>query len=190
MIHLSRNLYGQQSIKNFMNFSLIKISRNQFVNTNRNCSIKMKLVKAPPLMVKTYQQKNEALKRVLSPHLTIYKPQLTSMMSITLRMTGFALGILTWTVGLTSLLSSHKMEFYVDKLKGLPMNYIGWTVVKTILGFPFSFHMVAGIRHMLFDTAKLMEIRQFYGTGYVALLLSCIMAIGLGMKTPSVKEKS
>lgn len=36
----------------------------------------------------SYEDKNEKLKREMSPHLTIYKPQLTSMLSITHRFTG------------------------------------------------------------------------------------------------------
>ncbi|XP_061388156.1 succinate dehydrogenase cytochrome b560 subunit, mitochondrial-like [Musca vetustissima] len=141
----------------------------------------MKIIPAPPSQAKTYQQKNEDLKRVLSPHLTIYKPQLTSMMSISLRMTGFALGIMTWTVGLTSLLSDHNVDYFVDKLRALNLNPNFWTIAKTVIIFPFCFHFVAGIRHLYFDTAHLMKIKQFYRTGYLAMTLSCFMTLALGM---------
>uniref|UniRef100_A0A1I8PIX8 Uncharacterized protein n=1 Tax=Stomoxys calcitrans TaxID=35570 RepID=A0A1I8PIX8_STOCA len=187
--HLEATMFQRLLNKNiFIVFMNGKNSLRSYA-TLRNSSIKMKIMEAPAITPKTYQHKNLELGRALSPHLTIYKPQLTSMMSITLRMTGFALGVATWAIGLTSLWGSHKMEDYVEKLKTLPMNDYGWMAVKTVLGFPFSFHLVAGARHLLFDTARLMEIKQFYATGYAALVLSAIMAIAIGMVVPLKGEE-
>ncbi|XP_058988272.1 succinate dehydrogenase cytochrome b560 subunit, mitochondrial [Musca domestica] len=149
--------------------------------TGSGSSIRMKIIPASARTAKTYQQKNEDLKRVLSPHLTIYKPQLTSMMSISLRMTGFALGLMTWTVGLTSLLSDHNVDYFVEQLKALQLGEYFWTAARTVMVFPLCFHFVAGIRHLYFDTAKLMKIKQFYRTGYLAMGLSCLLTLALGM---------
>jgi succinate dehydrogenase (ubiquinone) cytochrome b560 subunit len=48
-----------------------------------------------------FDAKNARLGRPLSPHLTIYKPQLTSMLSLTHRTTGIILGgmITMWGIG-------------------------------------------------------------------------------------------
>lgn len=47
----------------------------------------------------THDAKNDRLKRPMSPHLTIYKFQLTSMLSITHRGTGVALSVITAGLG-------------------------------------------------------------------------------------------
>lgn len=49
---------------------------------------------AQPLPGESFDAKNKRLSRPLSPHLTIYKPQLTSMLSITHRGTGVFLSVL------------------------------------------------------------------------------------------------
>lgn len=47
----------------------------------------------------THDEKNGRLQRPMSPHLTIYKPQLTTMLSITHRGTGVALSGFTTGLG-------------------------------------------------------------------------------------------
>lgn len=54
--------------------------------SNTRC-VSLKIVK-PVADTLSYEEKNDKLKREMSPHLTIYKPQLTSMLSITHRFTG------------------------------------------------------------------------------------------------------
>ena len=53
---------------------------------------------------KEFWSKNKALNRPISPHLTIYKFQLTSMLSITHRATGLAQSAMLSGVGLGALL--------------------------------------------------------------------------------------
>lgn len=48
----------------------------------------MKIVQPNEMDKLSYDEKNTLLKREQSPHLTIYKPQLTSMLSISHRITG------------------------------------------------------------------------------------------------------
>lgn len=57
-------------------------------SANRFAGVSMKIVPSNDLDKLSYEEKNEKLKRELSPHLTIYKFQLTSMLSITHRGTG------------------------------------------------------------------------------------------------------
>ena len=47
-----------------------------------------------------YWAKNKRLRRPVSPHLTIYKPQITSMLSITHRGSGLALSVLVSALGI------------------------------------------------------------------------------------------
>merc|ERR1739847_217001 len=53
-----------------------------------------------------FWEKNKRLSRPLSPHLTIYKPQMTSMLSITHRGTGVAWSLVLSGVGIGYLQSS------------------------------------------------------------------------------------
>lgn len=141
----------------------------------------MKVIPAPPIIPKTYIKKNESLKRALSPHLSVYKPQITSIMSITLRMTGFSLGIMAWVVGLTALISEENVDYFVNELKSLKLDDCYWTAAKTIVVFPFAFHFVAGVRHLLFDASMFLEKPQFYATGYAAIVVAFLLAGCLGM---------
>lgn len=52
----------------------------------------------------THDEKNGRLSRPMSPHLTIYKPQLTTILSITHRGTGVALSGVTAGLGARKLL--------------------------------------------------------------------------------------
>src|SRR5258708_6575464 len=83
--------------------------------------------------------------RPLSPHLQIYKPQLTSMLSISHRLTGVALGIGTlflvwWLVAAAS----------GDAAFATAQTFFGsWLGVLMLCGWTFSFffHLCNGIRH-------------------------------------------
>lgn len=55
----------------------------------------------------THDDKNNRLSRPMSPHLTIYKPQLTTLLSITHRGTGVALS------GVTAGLGACKFCFFI-----------------------------------------------------------------------------
>lgn len=57
-------------------------------SASRYAGITMKITQPSELDKLSYEEKNAKLQRELSPHLTIYKPQLTSMISITHRGTG------------------------------------------------------------------------------------------------------
>lgn len=59
-----------------------------FTTTRLNAPVTLKLTKPSDIENLSYEEKNALLKREQSPHLTIYKYQLTSMLSITHRITG------------------------------------------------------------------------------------------------------
>jgi succinate dehydrogenase cytochrome b subunit len=88
--------------------------------------------------------------RPLSPHLQIYRPMLTMMMSIAHRISGAALGVgfimLAWWLLAISL----GPEPYAQV-----SSFFGSLVGRTLL-FLFSWalihHMLGGIRHLIWDT--------------------------------------
>ena len=97
-----------------------------------------------------YDERNMKICRPQSPHLTIYAPQLTSMMSITHRMTGAALGGLVILMGLGALyVGDDPFEAYIEALECLSFSNMLILLGKIIVGFPMVYHYMNGIRHLI-----------------------------------------
>lgn len=65
-----------------------KLYQNALFTTSANKCVQIKIVQPNDIDKLSYEEKNTLLKREQSPHLTIYKPQLTSMLSISHRISG------------------------------------------------------------------------------------------------------
>jgi len=91
-----------------------------------------------------------AANRPLSPHLSIYRPMLTMLMSIAHRITGFgnAVGFLLLAWWLVAIAAGPEKYAVVS-------SFFGSIVGRTVL-FLFSWglihHMLGGIRHLIWDT--------------------------------------
>lgn len=113
-----------------------------------------------------------AQQRPLSPHLQVYRPQITSMMSIVHRATGvlLALGALALSVWLCSLASAG--DGYAS------FQYWAGSWIGKIALFAFSaalvYHLLNGLRHLFWDIGWGFEIPQFYRSGYTVLVLSVL----------------
>ncbi|KAJ7780266.1 cytochrome b subunit of succinate dehydrogenase, Sdh3p [Mycena maculata] len=111
----------------------------------------------------------QRLRRPESPYLTIYKPQLTSVLSIGNRATGAALSVVLFGFSLAYLFAPVTFDstHVVEAVAGLPdaVKYAG----KALLAAPFAFHSLNGVRHLSWDMGKFMTIKGVYQTGYVVL---------------------
>lgn len=91
-----------------------------------------------------------AAERPLSPHLQIYRPMLTMMMSIVHRITGVALyfGTLLLVVWLIAAASSAEA---FDRVNGL---YGSWIGLIVLVGYSWALihHAIGGVRHFVWDT--------------------------------------
>lgn len=125
----------------------------------------------------SHDDKNARLKRPQSPHLTIYAPQLTSMLSITHRMTGMTLAGYAVLLGMGTLVLPHDANHYLTMLEGLDAPIL--FALKFTLAYPFAFHATNGVRHLFWDFGKFLSIKEVYNTGYVMLLVSGALATGL-----------
>ena len=67
--------------------SLLRVSSNTLRSSAAMATMKP-IASSEALQGQEFWAKNKRLSRPLSPHLSIYKPQLTSMLSITHRVTG------------------------------------------------------------------------------------------------------
>jgi succinate dehydrogenase / fumarate reductase, cytochrome b subunit len=118
-----------------------------------------------------------ATKRPLSPHLQVYRPQITSGLSIFHRFTGVGLAggiavLMAWLVCLAWL-----PDWYAPFMSLLtsPLGKIflyGWT-------WAFFFHFGCGIRHLLWDFGWCFSLRNIYLSGYIVLAASFVLTIGL-----------
>lgn len=124
--------------------------------------------------------------RPLSPHLQIYKPQLTSMLSISHRLTGVALGIGTlflvwWLIAAaTGDAAFATAQGFFGSWLGLLLLF-GWT-------YSFFFHLCNGVRHLLWDTGYGFDLHTAYRTGWMVVAASGVLtlaafAVGLAMRS-------
>lgn len=141
----------------------------------RNVSIKV--VPKATEIDESFDAKNLRLHRPQSPHLTIYKPQLTSMLSITHRGTGIALTGYAAIFGLAAIVCPEGANSVISAIDGLHLGAASLTALKFTLAFPFAFHTVNGVRHLFWDLGKFLTIKEVYATGYAMLLVSTILAI-------------
>jgi succinate dehydrogenase / fumarate reductase, cytochrome b subunit len=90
--------------------------------------------------------------RPLSPHLQIYRPMLTMMMSILHRITGvglyFGIILLVWWLSAASI-----SDGYFDLVQGFFGHWFGRLL---LFGFTWALihHALGGLRHLLWDTGR------------------------------------
>ncbi|MDC1194372.1 succinate dehydrogenase, cytochrome b556 subunit [Pseudomonadota bacterium] len=109
-------------------------------------------------------------KRPLSPHLQIYKPQLTSILSILHRATGVTLSmgsiiLVLWIIALTLGEETYAMF-------SLIVNH--WFSKFVLLGFTFGlfYHLSNGIRHLFWDAGYGYDLKVAYMSGSVVVVAS------------------
>ena len=113
--------------------------------------------------------------RPLSPHLQIYKPQLTSILSILHRGTGIVLSmgsiiLVVWIISLTL-----GKETYL--LYSKVVNY--WFSHIVLLGFTFGlfYHLSNGIRHLFWDAGYGFNLKHAYISGGAVVFCSLLLTI-------------
>ena len=118
--------------------------------------------------------------RPLSPFMlgTYYRPQLTSMLSITHRATGVFLSIAAAPLLLCWLIAADRGPEALQALYSGLSSAPGKIFILGLL-FSLSFHFCNGIRHLIWDTGRLLQIDQAYRAGWTVLLVSLLMTFGL-----------
>jgi len=106
--------------------------------------------------------------RPLSPNIQIYRPQLTSVLSIANRITGVMLSL--GAVGLVIWLTAAAMG---PRVYGEVHAVIAsWGGRIILFGFTFAFfmHLCGGIRHLVWDTVHGFELRWIYISGWAVVV--------------------
>ena len=113
--------------------------------------------------------------RPLSPHLQVYRPQLTSVLSITHRATGVALaaGTLLLVWWLVAAASGPEQYATVQAVMG------SWPGRLLLLGWTFSlfFHLANGIRHLFWDAGLGFELKTTYASGWAVVAASIVLTV-------------
>nr|YP_010881200.1 succinate dehydrogenase subunit 3 [Pellia neesiana]WIA66948.1 succinate dehydrogenase subunit 3 [Pellia neesiana]WIA66989.1 succinate dehydrogenase subunit 3 [Pellia neesiana]WIA67030.1 succinate dehydrogenase subunit 3 [Pellia neesiana] len=120
------------------------------------------------------------INRPLSPHLTIYKPQLTPTFSIFHRISGAFLAtmvlfsIFYFKIGDPSLTFYHSYQYFF-----LLTFYLNW-VITSLVNFTLlalCYHMSNGVRHLLWDSGLFLELSQVYTSGIIMLFCAAFSAL-------------
>ena len=108
--------------------------------------------------------------RPLSPHLQVYKPQITSVLSILHRITGVALAagtlLLVWW-----LIAASVGPGYFSIVQSVIGSWIGRLF---LFGWSFAlfFHLCNGIRHLFWDMGRGYELPTVAASGWVVVIMS------------------
>ena len=113
--------------------------------------------------------------RPLSPHLQIYRPQLTSVMSISHRATGIvlALGLVALTYWLMAAASGPAAFATAQAIFG---SIIG-RVLMFVWSYCLFYHLCNGVRHLVWDTGHALDLDDVYTSGYVAIIASVVLTL-------------
>ena len=113
--------------------------------------------------------------RPLSPHLSIYRPQLTSMTSILTRITGNALLISSLLV-IWWFLAAATSESYFAYADGLLTSWFG-DIVMTLSVLGLWYHTLAGVRHLIWDNGIGLDIPTAEKMGWACIAGSVVLTI-------------
>lgn len=129
------------------------------------------------LLTKLYRRCMSQNNRPLSPHLQIYKPQLTSMLSILHRITGAGLAagavVLAWW--LLAALCGEESFALTQQFRG---SLIG-TVMLFCWLFAFIYHLLNGMRHLVWDTGRGLDLKSVYRSGWLVITCSLVLTLAV-----------
>ena len=113
--------------------------------------------------------------RPLSPHLQVYRWQWTMALSILHRATGVALAVGTlllvwWITAAAYGEASHaEAQGFLGSILGRLL-LLGWT-------FAFFFHLCNGIRHLVWDSGRGLELKPAYRSALLVLVASVVLTL-------------
>ncbi|KAI9744213.1 MAG: hypothetical protein M1818_002365 [Claussenomyces sp. TS43310] len=121
-------------------------------------------------------------RRPTSPHLSIYRPQITWFASGFNRITGITLSAGFYVFG-TAYLVAPLFGWHLESAS-LAAAFGAWPVAakvatKFALAFPFTYHSLNGVRHLVWDTASQFSNKQVIRSGWTVVGLSVTSAIYL-----------
>jgi succinate dehydrogenase / fumarate reductase cytochrome b subunit len=126
-------------------------------------------------MSNTSPQSKAQAERPLSPHIQVYRWQMTMTMSILHRISGgaLAIGLIAFTWMLLAAASGPEAWGTFTSVAGSwigKLALFGWTVA-------IWYHMGNGIRHLVWDTGHALDIPHAYRAGYIVWAFTIVMTL-------------
>ncbi|MEZ5566056.1 MAG: succinate dehydrogenase, cytochrome b556 subunit [Gammaproteobacteria bacterium] len=120
-------------------------------------------------------ERSRSRPRPRSPDVQIYRPQLTSVLSITHRATGVWLGLgsILLVAWLIAVASGGDAYATLDRFLG------SWIGAILLFSWTFSlfYHLCNGIRHLAWDLDYGFELPTIYLTGWLVVAVSVILTL-------------
>ena len=115
--------------------------------------------------------------RPMSPHAGVYKFKYTIVSSFLNRLTGiaFSLGLIPLVCWLMALADGPEAYNRVAVVLSSPL----FKLIYVGLAFSFSYHLVAGIRHLVWDTGRGLEKRQSQQSAWIVAAVSVLLTAAL-----------
>lgn len=113
--------------------------------------------------------------RPLSPNIQIYRPQLTSVLSIVNRVTGVVLSICAVVLVVWLVAAATGPQAYAA-VQGAIASWFGQIMLFGCT-FAFFLHLCGGIRHLVWDTVHGFELRSIYISGWAMVAASAMLTI-------------
>lgn len=113
--------------------------------------------------------------RPLSPHMTIYRPQLTSMTSIFVRLTGNALLVAALMIVWWFVAAAKGPEAFATADAFLRCWFGDLVFFLSI--WAVWYHMFGGIRHLIWDSGHMLDVGKSETAGLVMIVASVLMTI-------------
>ena len=113
--------------------------------------------------------------RPISPNIQIYRPQLTSVLSIANRISGivlslYAIMLVVWLVAAAAGPQAYsKIHVFMDSGVGRILLFGGT--------FSFFLHLCGSIRHLIWDAGHGFDLRTIYVSGWTVVLVSSALTI-------------
>lgn len=115
--------------------------------------------------------------RPLSPHLQVYRWQITMLMSILHRASGIILVVGAFALAWWMLAVAAGGEAYLSAAACLahPLGKVA------LFGFSLAtmYHLLNGVRHLLWDAGWGFEIPEVYRSGYAVFALTVVLTIAI-----------
>lgn len=111
--------------------------------------------------------------RPLSPHLQIYRPQWTSVLSIMHRISGVALSVGTvlmvvWLAALARGESAFASTLAFFSHPVVTLALVAWTLA-------LFYHLLNGIRHLCWDAGMLIDLGPARASGWVVVIVALVL---------------
>jgi succinate dehydrogenase / fumarate reductase cytochrome b subunit len=113
--------------------------------------------------------------RPLSPHIQIYRWQLTSVLSILHRITGVALAVGTLLLVYWLIAAAAGPQAF-----GTAQSLVGSVVGRLLLlgwSWALFYHLCNGVRHLFWDAGRGFELRTAYATGWSVVGASLVLTL-------------